>query len=433
MLKRSLTFFVVAAFAVMAMFTFTSSNAVQAQDGPITFATSFASNELEAFQAVVDEFTAQTGIEVEVQQISRDMATVLGNRVAGGNPPDLANIPNPGLFAQFQDDLASLDWFKETDVAGETLDSFIEAGSFDGTLYGVVPGASYKSLVWYNLPVFNQEGYDIPQSLGELLQLQSQMVADGYTPWCIGVESGAASGWPGTDWMEDLALRLNGADFYDAWVNHDIAWTDPRVGQLFNTFGLFANDQMAFGGTQNIINTNFGADAIGNMFTDPPRCLMYKMASFANGIITSNFDVTLGEDFDAFTFPSIGGGPAPALVAGDFIISFNDNPEIRELIQFWASAEAQSMFAEQNPGRIAVNKNVSLDVYPNSVIANAAQAIQEAPIARFDGSDSMPAAVGSDAFFSAVLDYLTGTPVVDIQETMEAAADDNYDRGDATN
>lgn len=432
MFKRSLTFLVIAAFSVMGMFALSSSNAVQAQDGPITFATSFASNELEAFQAVVDEFTAQTGIEVEVQQISRDMAQVLGNRVAGGNPPDLANIPNPGLFAQFQDDLASLDWFRETDVANEVLDSFLEAGSFNGTLYGVVPGASYKSLVWYNVPVFEAEGYSIPQSLGELLQLQNQMVADGYTPWCIGVESGAASGWPGTDWMEDLALRVNGAEFFDAWVNHDISWNDPRVGQLFNLFGLFANDGMAFGGTQNIINTNFGADAIGNMFTDEPRCLMYKMASFANGIITSNFDVTLGEDFDAFTFPSVGGGPAPALVAGDFIIAFNDNDRIRQLIQFWASSEAQSMFAELNPGRIAVNRNVSLDVYPNSVIRNAASAIQEAPIARFDGSDSMPAAVGSDAYFSAVLDYLTGTPVAQIQDTMENAADDAYDRGDAT-
>ncbi|MFB6286511.1 MAG: ABC transporter substrate-binding protein [Candidatus Bipolaricaulia bacterium] len=432
MLKRSLSFAVIAAFAVAAMFSLTGSNAAQAQDGPITFATSFQSNELEAFKAVISKFEDQTGIQVQVQQIGRDMAGVLGSRVAGGNPPDLANVPNPGLFAQFEEDLASLEWFRETDVADNTLDSFLEAGTYNGTLFGVVPGASYKSLVWYNKPVFEEEGYSIPQSLGELLQLQSQMVADGYMPWCIGVESGGASGWPGTDWMEDLALRVNGADFYDAWVNHDVSWNDPRVGQLFHLFGNFANDQMAFGGTQNIINTGFGAPAVGNMFTDPPRCLMYKMASFANGIIQSNFDVTLGEDYDAFTFPSVGGGSAPALVAGDFIIAFNDNDRIRQLIQFWASAEAQAMFARQNPGRIAVNTNVSMDVYPNSVIRNAAQAIQEAPVARFDASDSMPSAVGSDQYWTAVLDYLRGTPVPEIQSALEDAADEAYNRGDAT-
>ncbi len=432
MLKRSLSFAVIAVFAVAAMFSLTGSNAAQAQDGPITFATSFQSNELEAFRNVISEFEDQTGIQVEVQQIGRDMANVLGNRVAGGNPPDLANVPNPGLFPQFEEDLASLEWFRETDVADNTLDSFLEAGSFNDTLFGVVPGASYKSLVWYNVPVFEEEGYEIPQSLGELLQLQSQMVADGYTPWCIGVESGDASGWPGTDWMEDLALRVNGADFYDAWVNHDISWNDPRVGQLFHLFGNFANDGMAFGGTQNILNTGFGAPAAGNMFSDPPRCLMYKMASFANGIIQSNFDVTLGEDYDAFTFPSVGGGPAPALVAGDFIIAFNDNDRIRELIQFWASEQAQAMFAEQNPGRIAVNTNVSMDVYPNAVIRSAAEAIQEAPIARFDGSDSMPSSVGSDQYWTGVLDFLRGTPVPEIQQALETAADEAYNRGDAT-
>ena len=431
MLKRSLSFAVIAAFAVMAMFGFTGSNAVQAQDGPITFATSFEANELEAFRTVMDEFTAETGIEVELESISRDMATVLGNRVEGGNPPDLANVPNPGVFPNLGDELVSLDWFLDTEVANQHSQAFLDPGTFNGTLLGVMPGASFKSIVWYNLNVFEQEGYETPTTLAELRELEQEMLDDGYKPWCIGVESGAASGWPGTDWMEDIALREFGGDFYDAWVNHDIPWTDDRVGQLFEIFGSFASEEKAFGGRQNIINTNF-ADSPLDMFTDPPRCLMHKQASFALDIITSNSDAELGEDFSSFVFPKFGEGPTPVLFAGDLFIAFKDSPEIRQLIEFWASAEAQGMFAELNPGRLAVNSNVGLDVYPNDRLAGWAQALQEADVKRYDGSDMMPAAIGSGAFWTGVLDYLSGVPVDEVQQQIETAADDAYTSGEAT-
>jgi alpha-glucoside transport system substrate-binding protein len=367
------------------------------------------------------------------------MKTALGSRVEAGNPPDMANVPNPGLMNNFamKDQLASLDWFKDTELADKMAGGFIGSGSYKGTLYGVVPAASVKSLVWYNKKVFEEQGYEIPETVGELLQLQNEMLTDGYTPWTVGLESGAATGWPGTDWLEDIMLRLAGPEVYDMWVNHDIPWTDPRVAQAFKVFDLFVNENTVMGGRKAALTINFGDSAQYILPTegrDEPRALMHRQATFIQDFIQeAHPDAEVGEDYDTFIFPAFGKESPPILFAGDLFIAFNDKPAVRELIKYFASADIQQTWVEKNPGRLAVNVDVPLSAYPNDTLRKAAEALKEAETARFDGSDSMDSAVGSGSFWSGVVDYVQGEKSLnEVLTAIEKSADDAYDSGEAT-
>lgn len=409
------------------------------QDDKVTFATSFGGEELEVFKSLMDQFTEDTGIEVEVQPVSRNMRTALGSRVEGGNPPDMANVPNPGLMNNFarKDQVVSLDWFKDTELADKMAGGFIGSGSYNGSLYGVVPAASVKSLVWYNKKVFEKQGYEVPETVGELLQLQNEMIADGYAPWAFGIESGGATGWPGTDWIEDIMLRSAGPEVYDQWVNHNISWTNPQVAQAFRIFDLFINDDTVMGGRKAASTINFGDSVqyiLPTQGRDEPRALMHRQATFIQDFLKdAHPDAEVGEDYDTFIFPAFGKESPPILFAGDLFIAFRDKPEVRELIKYFASADIQQTWVEKNPGRLAVNVDVPLEAYPNDTLRKAAQALKEAETARFDASDSMVSAVGSGSFFSAIVNHVQGEkPLNEILETVEGDADDAYESGEAT-
>ncbi len=409
------------------------------QDDKVTFVTSFGGQELEVFNNLMDQFTEDTGIKVEVQPVSRNMRTALGSRVEGGNPPDMANLPNPGLMNNFarKDQIVSLDWFKETDLADKMAGGFIGSGTYNGTLYGVTPAASLKSLVWYNKKVFEEQGYEVPETVGELLKLQNEMIADGYAPWAFGIESGGATGWPGTDWIEDIMLRSTSPEVYDKWVNHDIPWTDPQVAQAFRTFDLLLNNDTIMGGRKAASTINFG-DAVQYILPtqgrEKPRALMHRQATFIQDFLEdAHPDAEVGEDYSTFIFPSFGKESPPILVGGDLFIAFRDKPEVRELIKYFASADIQQTWVEENPGRLATNVDVPLSAYPNDTLKNAAQALKEAEVSRFDGSDSMVSAVGSGSFFSAIVNYVQGEkPLNEILQTVEKDADDAYSSGEAT-
>lgn len=405
----------------------------------VTFATSFGGHELDVFKNLMQQFEEDTGIKVEVQPVSRNMKTALGSRVAGGNPPDMANVPNPGLMNNFarQGDLASLAWFKDTELADKMAGGFIGSATYKGTLYGMIPAASVKSLVWYNKNVFKKEGYEIPETFGELLKLQNEMITDGYTPWTLGLESGAATGWPGTDWLEDIILRSAGPNVYDKWVNHDIPWTDPRVAEAFRIFGLFANEDMLMGGRKAALTINFGDSAqyiLPGEGQDKPRALMHRQATFIQDFIKdARPEAKVGEDYDTFIFPAFGKGSPPILFAGDLFIAFNDSPEVRELIKYFASADIQETWVKKNPGRLAVNVDVPLSAYPNDTLRKAAKALKEAETARFDGSDSMNSAVGSGSFWTGVVNYVQGSKTLSqVLKNIEKSADEAYESGEAT-
>lgn len=399
---------------------------VPTSEGVVNVLGVWSGAERDAFTDVVLPFTAETGIGMAFEG-TRDLAAVLTTRVEAGNPPDLAILPNPGQMVEFASAgaLVDLSTFLDMDQVGsDYAQSWIDLGSFNGGFHGIFYKAANKSLVWYNPKAFAAAGYTAPTTFDELIALSDQIVADGGTPWCIGVESGAASGWPATDWIEDIMLRTAGPEVYDQWVNHEIPWTDPAVVRAWEVFGQIAgNEDYVFGGTTGVLTTFFG-DSPASMFTAPPGCYMHRQASFITGFFPEG--LVAGEDYNFFAFPEI--DPAygvPALGGADVIVMFNDTPEARALMQYLVTPEAQEIWAALG-GFLSPNKRVSLDAYPDEITRDIAAALASAEVFRFDASDLMPAAVGAGTFWSGTLDYIGGEDLQAVLAEIETSAVDAY-------
>jgi alpha-glucoside transport system substrate-binding protein len=392
----------------------------------VTIAVVWSGNELDVFKKVIDAFEQESGITVNIDEVGRDLPTVLPVRVAAGNPPDVAALPNPGQMKTFalQGALVPLD---DLSNLADSAPAFVDLGKVtvndEEHVYGIFLGADMKSLVWYNPKAFDAKGYEVPTSWPGLMALSQQMVANGDTPWTIGLESGAASGWPGTDWIEDIMLRTAGPDVYDQWVDHEISWTSPAVKTAWEYFGQIAkNAQMVYGGPTGELTTNFG-DAPNALFTKPPEAYMLKQATFIQSfILTANPDLVPVDDYNIFLFPPI--QPQwgnPVLGAGDLVGVFNNTPEALALADYLASADAQAIWCGEL-GKIAVNTKVDPSIYPDPITAKAADIVQSADVFRFDASDLMPAAVGSGTFWSGILDYINGIPLDTVLENIEQSA-----------
>jgi alpha-glucoside transport system substrate-binding protein len=392
----------------------------------VSIAVVWSGTELQAFKDTIAVFEENTGIDVVIDEVGRDLPTVLPVRVAAGNPPDLAALPNPGQMKEFaeQGALVALDGLENL---ADHPQAFLDLGSVDGSVYGLFISADLKSLVWYNTKAFAAAGYEIPTSWPTLIALSNQIVADGGTPWAIGLESGAASGWAGTDWIEDIMLRTAGPDLYDQWVNHEIPWTHPAVKKAWEYFGQIVNASgYVYGGAVGALTINFG-DSPSIMFDDPPGAYMHRQATFIQSfILNADPDLVPVDDYNIFVFPPI--SPVfgtPLLGSGDLIGVFNDTPEAMALADYLASAEAQALWCAAL-GKLAINTTVDPSIYPDAITAQAAGMLAEASTFRFDGSDLMPAAVGSGTFWTGVLDYISGIPLDTVLEAIEASAVDAY-------
>lgn len=399
---------------------------VPAPKGAVTVLGVWGGSEFEAFAAAVEPFTKETGIGMAFET-SREQATVLVTRVQAGNPPDIAILPQPGLLVDLakMGALVPLENIVDMDqLRKDYAQAWIDLGSYDGHLYGIWFKGALKSLVWYNPKAFQEKGYQVPTTWDEMIALSDRIVADGGTPWCIGLESGAASGWPGTDWIEDIMLRTAGPEVYDKWVNHEIPWTDPAVKRAWELFGQIArNEKYVWGGTIGVLSTNFG-DSPRPLFDTPPGCYMHRQASFITGFFPEG--VKAGEDYDVFAFPSI--DPqwgVPALGAGDVVVMLNDTPEARAFIKYLASPTPHEIWAARG-GFLSPHRGVNLNAYPDDLTRKQAQILAGAEVFRFDGSDLMPAAVGAGSFWTGVMDYVGGKDLDAVLQAIEKSAQDAY-------
>jgi alpha-glucoside transport system substrate-binding protein len=398
--------------------------------GTVSVLAVWGGDELDSFRAMIAPFEEETGITVEYEG-TRDINAVLTTRIEGGNPPDVAGLPGPGQMLTFAEEgvLLPLNDVLDMEAMQAAYDEgFLQLGTVNDQLYGVFIGAAVKSLIWYSPPAFEAAGYTIPNTWEELNALEDQIIADGFTPWCVGLESQAASGWPGTDWIEDIMLRTAGTDTYDQWYMHEIPWTDPAVQNAWEVWGTVVTDpQMVYGGPQNVLATNFGESPFP-LFDDPPNCYMHRQASFITSFIAEQFpDLAAGEDYHFFEFPPIDEQYGnPLLTAGDLFGMFNDTPQARALMQYLVTAEAQSIWAERG-GFLSANKNVDPAVYPNQLTSQIAEMLSQATSTRFDASDLMPEAVNS-AFWTGILDYVSNPDSLpSILESIEATAQDAYE------
>lgn len=385
-------------------------------------------NELESFLAMVKPFEDATGVKVEFEG-TRDINAVLTTRIEGGNPPDVAGLPGPGQMAEFAraGKLVALDDVLDLTAMREQYGpSWIELATVDGKVYGVFVKAALKGLIWYNPKAFQAAGYAVPQTWDELLALTERIRSAGTTPWCIGLESGAASGWPATDWIEDIVLRTAGPDTYDRWYRHEIPWTDPAIRGAWEQFGRIVAPANVYGGTQGVLATNFGESPFP-LFTDPPGCYLHHQATFIQDFIQKQYpNLRPGEDFDFFAFPPIDPNVPKAVEAGgDLFGMFRDTPQARALMRYLTTPEAQAVWVKRG-GALSPNRRVSLDDYPDPLSRRAAEILTSAEVARFDASDLMPEAVNS-AFWKGTLDFVQAPDRLDeILQTIERTAMDAY-------
>ncbi len=386
--------------------------------------------EADSFKAMVAPFTSQNGITVTVET-TRDLDAVLTTRIRGNNPPDVAILPNPAKMQQLakQGKLIALDGFLDMNkIHSDYSKAWTDLGSYNGKLYAIFTKAANKGTIWYNPAQASAAGLSTPpSSFSDLISISNSIAHSGKYPWSMGVASGSASGWPAADWIDEIFLLLNGPDAYDKWVNHQIKWTDSSVKQAFQTFGQIAHGNHYINGAPASILAMGFADATYAPYNSPPTAYMNYLGDFASSFISKQFpNLKPGTGFNFFPFPSLGSSSSGAVTGGaDVVVALRDNNAVRKLIQYLATADAQTIWVKRG-GFTSVNKSVSLDAYPDAVSKASAQMLSSATTFRFGADDLMPPQVES-AFWKACLDYIQNPGSLDsILSTVESTAASAY-------
>lgn len=355
--------------------------------------------EQDAFMAMVAPFEQRTGVHIEYTT-SRDLQGVLERGIAAGDPPDVAGLPGPGFLARFAQSGGLKDLTGIIDVAtykAETIPSFIDLGTSDGMLVGVFIKATVKGLLWYDPTSWTMGA---PHSWEDLVHAARMTATSSTKPWCVGLESGASSGWPGTDWIEDFLLRQSGPGAYDRWITGDLAWTSPEVRGAFVSFGQVIADGAVDGGASGALTTHFSV-AGGPLFDRPPGCFFLHQGSFMASFL-ANDPAHPAANFDFMPFPDIDPRWAGSLVGGgDLVGLVRDTPQARELIRYLVTPEAQAIWVKEGG---ALSGNLRVTSYPDEISAREAKLLATASHFRFDASDAMPEELNA-AFWQAVLDF----------------------------
>jgi len=380
--------------------------------GTVNVLNAMEPEEAEVVQGVVDELiTADADYEVEIEA-SGSFEEDFQIRAEGGTL-DVALLPQPGAVADAVDQGAvSLEdmGFDIAELEATFGSYLLELGAVDGEHYGLPTNVNLKSMIWYPKDDFDAAGYTVPETFEDLIALSDQIVADGGTPWCVGFESEDATGWPATDWMEDIMLRTAGTDVYDQWVSHEIPFNDPSVQNAAEIFGqVMFGDGYVLGGADQTPAIAFG-DAPGPMFQDPPGCWLHRQATFINAFFPPEAEA--GVDYDWFPFPPI--DQEGTLFAGEFAVTFRDAPEVRDFLERFAAEDVQcAQGGDVASSRVSPNINVGPDCYANEILADASVVLTDAlenDTGRFDASDQMPPAVGSGSFWSEMMTYMQQGP-----------------------
>jgi alpha-glucoside transport system substrate-binding protein len=372
-------------------------------------------NEVEAYQVIFDELiNSETDYDVEIE-VNDAIVEQVQIRAEGGTL-DTAAVPQPGVVQGLaaSGDLVSLeDLGMDIDALTELVgEDFMELGVFEGEHYGVPTNINLKSMVWYPKAAFDDAGYEVPETWDDLLALSDQIVEDGASPWCIGLESGGDSGWPATDWMEDIMLRTAGTDVYDQWYKHEIPFNDPAVKTAAERFGdILFTDGYVLGGPASTAQTAFAAAPLP-MFDDPPGCYLHRQATFINAEFPEGTEA--GVDYDWFPLPPI--DQDGTLYAGELTVvgTAGARPEVVDFLNRFIAEDVQcEMGGVVESSRVSPNVNVGPDCYANDILADASVVLTDAieqGTGRFDASDLMPAQVGGGSFWTGMLEYVQSGP-----------------------
>lgn len=383
-------------------------------------------------QSVLDYFRDATGADVKYSSSENYEQQIVIDTEAG-SPPNIAVLPQPGLLADLAAKgrlvpLADADaaFISENYGAGP---SWVALGTYkdkDGAskFFAFPYKADVKSLVWYVPENFKDAGYEIPKTMEDLQKLSEKIVADGGKPWCIGLGSGGATGWPATDWVEDIMLRTQTPETYDKWVTNEVKFDSPEVVGAIETFGTFAkNDAWVDGGAAGVASTDF-RDSPKGLFSTPPKCYMHRQASFIPSFFPEG--TKLGQDADFFYFPPFASKPElgnPVLGAGTLVAITKDSKAARAFIDFLKMPLAHELWMAQS-GFVTPLKTVNKDAYANDALKKQGEILSSASTFRFDGSDLMPGKIGAGAFWTGMVDFVSGKTAKDVGAEIQKAWDE---------
>jgi alpha-glucoside transport system substrate-binding protein len=389
--------------------------------GNISVISEATAPEQKSFLAVIAEFQKQNpGVKVKYTSAGRQIATILGTAVAGGNPPDIALLPQPGLMVDFasKGNLKPIT-FARSAIAKNWAPVWLGLGTVKGKLYGLFYKGANKSTVWYRVKAFKDAGVTPPATFPALIQDAKTIKSSGQEPFSIG----GADGWTLTDLFENIYLRQAGPAKYDALTQHKIKWTDPSVKAALRTMAQVLDPSLIVGGTAGALQTDFPT-SVSQPFATPPKGAMILEGDFVAGTITGATKAKPGTDFNVFSFPSIGGS-APAVVGGgDAVVMFKDNPAARAFIMYLTTPRAAEIWAKRG-GFSSPNKNVKANAYPDAITRKTATDLAKAKTFRFDMSDLQPAKFGAtvgQGEFKIFQDFLKDPSNVDgIASELEKA------------
>jgi len=404
-----------------------ATKSTHAVSGSISFDGVWTGAEAANFGAVIKAFNKlYPDVKVNYKPVGDNLPTVLSTAVAGGKPPDMADIAQPGLVKQFVDKgaLKPIGYARKTLLANFSP-SWITLGTFNKKIYGLVFKASNKSTVWYNAHAFKNAGVKSPATWPQFTTAANTVKASGVPPYSIG----GADGWTLTDLFENIYIRQAGPAKYALLTAHKIKWTDKSVTAALKTMAqVFQSANMA-GGTSGAVQTDFPT-SVNNVFQNPPKAAMVIEGDFVPGVATVKAKPST--DYGEFAFPSINGSPPSVVIGGDTIVAFRQNAAIQAFVKFLATPAAAAAWASKG-GFATGNKNMPASTYPDATFRKTASAIAAAKNVAFDMSDQQPAAFGAtvgQGEWGLFQDFLRNPSDVNgIQKKLESSAASAYKKG----
>ncbi|GAA1306414.1 sugar ABC transporter substrate-binding protein [Planotetraspora silvatica] len=388
----------------------------------IEVAAKWTGDEQANFEKVLKAFQAKTGATVTYASTGEDTGAYLGPRIEGGNPPDVAILPQPGLVQQYADQkaLKPLSPEVQAQIDQNYTPYWKELGSVGGQVYGVLVKAAHKSLIWYRQTAFDDAGAQPATSWDDLIGKTAQTLADsGTAPFALC----GASGWTLTDLFENVYLSSAGPENYDKLAKHEIPWTDPSVATALTKMGqIFGKKEFVLGGASGALQTDFPTCA--TQVYGQKKAAMVIEADFV-AVTAAESGAKVGEEAKIMPFPKAG-DTDPVILGGDTAVVLKDSKGAQALLEFLASKEGGEVWAKQ-PGYLSPNRNVSPDNYPDELTKQLAQTIISAgESVRYDMSDLAPSAFGGTdgkGEWKDLQDFLRNpSDVKGAQEKLEADA-----------
>ena len=382
-------------------------------------------------------FEECTGAKINYEG-SKEFEAQLPVKLAAGDPPDIAFIPQPGLLAtlveKYPDIVQPASEGTVANVDKYYSPSWKGYGSVDGTFYAAPLGSNVKSFVWYSPSAFADAGYEIPKTYDELIALSDKIVADakangtGAKPWCAGIGSGDATGWPATDWLEDMLLRTAGGDTYNKWITNEVKFDDPAVADALAKVGaILRNPDYVNGGIGNdvasIATTEFQD---GGLPILDGLCFMHRQASFYAANWPEGTNVGPEGDVFAFYFPGMTEDQRPVLGGGEFVAAFADRPEVAAFQAYLASPEWSNARADATPeggGWVSANSGLDREKLKSDIDKLSFDLLSDTTQEfGFDGSDLMPGAVGAGSFWKEMTAWIAeGKSDADVLKAIQAS------------